>query len=634
MRNLLSILLAASAAFAQTALCSRDAGGNQICAREQADTNICGNPMPFPGGVSHFFPSYYCSDVVVEKTSPTGGKLYSLVLAGASQDQPRQLFLDDQGNAIVVGATYSANFPTSTAAAQSRYAGPPPALPSGVAIQAAGDLFLSVVSPAGVLLYSTLLGSSGMDTLLGARRDPGTQLDLLIGAGAADFLAAAGAAAGPVLLTFDTAGRTIVRSLYLPVDSPTAYVAAWRDDGTIGVTTPRAIFAFQRDGRLVSEVSLASFGFQYVPAAATDPAGDLWLAGTTAGNQWLVARLAGGVVEAFRWTLPAPPNSVFLNPIPFFGPNGLTYFSGSGYVPLQSTTTNAILRTPCSPYSFGMVAVLSAQGEVRMLSYFPEPASSFSANADSTVSAIVSSGRRVLVDLESHPKLACAIDPFRSYATNPFGAGQIVRARGGNFGPAAPLTATAGDTGRFPKSLGGLSVQVAGIDAPILSASSGDVVFAIPFGAPEGDAVPVNVMEDGHRSADLAIAVRSLAPLSLEPVINPDGTTNSVDHPARWGSFVIVFLTGAGNSSPPLEDGQISPGPLPLALPASVSFDIFGPVPEPGTVLYAGPSPGLIAGLTQVNIHLPPARPYPYGSILPHLTIGGIPVFLLSVWVE
>jgi uncharacterized protein (TIGR03437 family) len=83
-----------------------------------------------------------------------------------------------------------------------------------------------------------------------------------------------------------------------------------------------------------------------------------------------------------------------------------------------------------------------------------------------------------------------------------------------------------------------------------------------------------------------------------------------------------------------LEDGQISPGPLPLALPASVSFDIFGPVPEPGTVLYAGPSPGLIAGLTQVNIHLPPARAYPYGSILPHLTIGGIPVFLLSVWVE
>ena len=72
-------------------------------------------------------------------------------------------------------------------------------------------------------------------------------------------------------------------------------------------------------------------------------------------------------------------------------------------------------------------------------------------------------------------------------------------------------------------------------------------------------------------------------------------------------STVIVFLTGAGNSNPPLDDGQLSPDARPLASPVSVSFDISGPVPEPGTVLYAGPAPGLIAGLTQVNIQLPPA---------------------------
>ena len=244
MRSLLSILLVTASAFAQTPLCSQDSAGNQICARTQEDTNICGNPTPFPGGGTHFFPSYHCSDVVIEKTAPGGAKLYTRVLTGESQDLPGQLFLDAQGNAIVVGATYSAQFPTTPDAAQPKHAGPAPVLPSGTAIQAGGDLFLSVLSPTGDLLYSTFLGSSGIDTFLGARQGPATQVDLLIGAGATDFLAASPTlAAGPVLLTFDIGNRKIVKSLYLPIGSSGGYWAEWRADGAIGVTTPKAILS-------------------------------------------------------------------------------------------------------------------------------------------------------------------------------------------------------------------------------------------------------------------------------------------------------------------------------------------------------------------------------------------------------
>jgi hypothetical protein len=153
MRSLLSTILVTlfviGSAIAQTPLCSRDSSGNQVCARTQSDTNVCGNPMRFPGGGTHFFPSYSCSDVVVEKTAPDGTKLYTRVLGGESQDQPSQLFLDAQGNAIVVGATYSSKFPTTPGAAQSKYAGPQPSLPSGSAIQGGGDLFLCVLSPTG-----------------------------------------------------------------------------------------------------------------------------------------------------------------------------------------------------------------------------------------------------------------------------------------------------------------------------------------------------------------------------------------------------------------------------------------------------------------------------------------------------
>src|ERR1019366_9202678 len=175
----------------------------------------------------------------------------------------------------------------------------------------------------------------------------------------------------------------------------------------------------------------------------------------------------------------------------------------------------------------GLVAVLSAQGEVKMLSYLPSPPAGFAANTDGGVSATLQSGGSILIDLESHPKLACLNDPFQPYPAGRFAAGQIVRLLGGDFGPLSSLAATPGGDNRFPKSLDGLSVQVAGIDAPILSASGGEVIFAIPFRAPEGDRVPVAVIDHGQRSADLAMALRALSPEAISPFLNADYSVNS-----------------------------------------------------------------------------------------------------------
>ena len=51
-------------------------------------------------------------------------------------------------------------------------------------------------------------------------------------------------------------------------------------------------------------------------------------------------------------------------------------------------------------------------------------------------------------------------------------------------------------------------------------------------------------------------------------------------------------------------------------------------------MLYAGAAPGIVAGITQFNFQLPPARPYAYTSISPRLTIAGIEVYIPSSFVK
>ncbi len=304
---------------------------------------------------------------------------------------------------------------------------------------------------------------------------------------------------------------------------------------------------------------------------------------------------------------------------------------------LRSTTPNALLTAPCS-WSAGIVAVLSPQGELKLLSYLANSPRSFTADGEGGVSAILNDVQktRVAIDLSQRPKIGCLADPLRSFPRPPFGVGQVLRLRGGGFGPESPVEAAPGADRRFPTSLDELQVQVAGTAAPILSAAAGEVVIALPFRTPEGDSVPVSVEARGQRSAEFPIPVRALAPQLVEPVLNEDGTPNHFDAPARWGSTVTVFLTGAGSYTPPLDDGQIAAADALARLeqPVGVSFQIIGPIPEPGSVLYAGPAPGFIAGLTQINIQLPPSRPYPYPSILPLLKIASASLMLPSIWVK
>jgi len=92
------------------------------------------------------------ADAFVVKLNPQGSALvYGTYLGGTDSDIGLAIAVDPAGNAFVTGGTFSANFPTSFAAAQPTIGGD-------------RDAFVTSLDPTGtVLRYSTFLGGTGAD---------------------------------------------------------------------------------------------------------------------------------------------------------------------------------------------------------------------------------------------------------------------------------------------------------------------------------------------------------------------------------------------------------------------------------------------------------------------------------------
>ena len=91
--------------------------------------------------------------------------------------------------------------------------------------------------------------------------------------------------------------------------------------------------------------------------------------------------------------------------------------------------------------------------------------------------------------------------------------------------------------------------------------------------------------------------------------INEDGTPNSRENPAAAGSIVSLYATGLGLTTPAVPDGSLTPIPIPIQnLKVEVTVpnpDMHNPNPAFAEVLYAGPAPLAIAGLSQINVRIP-----------------------------
>ncbi|MEO5925010.1 MAG: hypothetical protein ABIR70_14410 [Bryobacteraceae bacterium] len=212
-----------------------------------------------------------------------------------------------------------------------------------------------------------------------------------------------------------------------------------------------------------------------------------------------------------------------------------------------------------------------------------------------------------------------------SFISGPLAPGEIATLLGQSIGP---LLGTVPESGASSPILGGTSVWFDGVQAPLLYAGPNQINVVVPFEV-SGDRTELLVRRGGVVAANLTVALAASAPaifalnasgVGPAAVLNQDGSINSATNPARAGEVVSFFATGAGTMDPPATDGtlgrDIKQRPV---LP--VSTKIGG---EEAEVLYAGPAPGLIEGVLQVNCRVPSDLPAGL-AVEVTLLVGGVP---------
>jgi uncharacterized protein (TIGR03437 family) len=171
----------------------------------------------------------------------------------------------------------------------------------------------------------------------------------------------------------------------------------------------------------------------------------------------------------------------------------------------------------------------------------------------------------------------------------------------------------------LPPNLGGVSVLVNNVAAPVLYSSSGQINFQVPWETKPGPATVV-VNTGGIKGNQVSITVEAAAPGlfvsgSHAIVQNSDFTLNSSSNPAKAGGTIIAYLTGAGAVSPQPADGAAAGSSSKVT--TAVSATIGG---QSADVSFAGLAPGFV-GLWQFNIVVPAVTSK--GDVPLAITVGG-----------
>ena len=164
----------------------------------------------------------------------------------------------------------------------------------------------------------------------------------------------------------------------------------------------------------------------------------------------------------------------------------------------------------------------------------------------------------------------------------------------------------------FGFDLGGQNVQVlvGGVAATVLYAGPNQINVQAPFeiwsiyGLPRIQIVtPSGTVTSGPVPSAQSVGIFTSDGVHAA-ALNQDGTVNSASNPAAPGSIVTFFGTGAIWRSG-IKDGAVASSAVPLDQEQN-RFEVVDRSDAPATILYAGAAPSLIYGVFQLNVQLPP----------------------------
>jgi uncharacterized protein (TIGR03437 family) len=154
----------------------------------------------------------------------------------------------------------------------------------------------------------------------------------------------------------------------------------------------------------------------------------------------------------------------------------------------------------------------------------------------------------------------------------------------------------------LPATLGGASVTLNGVTAPLFYASPTEIHAQIPFNTDAGKATLV-VTAGGQQVASIGVTIEIVAP-GLFMAEQGRARVDNGD-PAAAGTEIVAYLTGMGAVAPAVATGAAASDARVIE---QVSATVGG---KDATIVYAGLVPGY-AGLYQVHLIVPEVAPGDY----------------------
>jgi uncharacterized protein (TIGR03437 family) len=214
-----------------------------------------------------------------------------------------------------------------------------------------------------------------------------------------------------------------------------------------------------------------------------------------------------------------------------------------------------------------------------------------------------------------------------SYAGGVVAPGELVTVFGNSIGPTAPVYASVVG-GKLPFTLGDVQVTFNGQPAPLLYGSAGQINAVAPFELAGQSTVQMAVTQVNGTSFTTTVPVAATNPSIFAAngtgtgqgaILNADMSHNSASNPAPLGSVVSIFATGLGVTNPASVDGVVTSAVnLPLvAQPVKVRIG-----EQNAVVSYQGAAPGLVAGVSQINVQIP-SNVTPGPAVPVTIAVGG-----------
>ncbi|WP_420265436.1 SBBP repeat-containing protein [Candidatus Magnetominusculus dajiuhuensis] len=355
-----------------------DSSGYAYVAGRAGSTNF-----PTTTGVLQTTFSGYYYNAFVTKLNQTGTALvYSTYLGGSRGDYVYSIAVDSSGYAYVAGYTYSSNFPTTTGAYQTTYAG-----------GYYDDAFVTKLNQSGTaLVYSTYLGGSGGGFAHSIAVDSSGYAYVAGSTSSTDFPTTTGAyqttlvgGSDAFVTKLNQSGTALVYSTYLgggsssdasyvnsiAVDSSGyAYVAGYTS-GSFPTTTGAYQTTYASSGdafvtklnqsgtALVYSTYLGGSGSDMAHCIAVDSSGSVYVAGDTSSSNFPTTTgayqitNAGGSSDAFVTKMAMAASSTYALTVTKSG-------TGSGTVTPSSGTLSWSGSTGTASYTSGTSVVLTA----------------------------------------------------------------------------------------------------------------------------------------------------------------------------------------------------------------------------------------------------------------------------------